>query len=195
MNQLIETLELIIQDLSKNYRDYDQTRLLKIIGQFQNQFLNLKRKDIEIKSSLNKLTLKQILEYQKKLGLELISPPTQKAKLVPLISGLVLQKKKKKEFLETVGSVKTIKSKPTLKTTKKVPASSDSDNVVLRKLWLTNKNLTQLESELGDINMNKIRAVVKPWKLKPHDRTKKALIKAVLDYIKRMKKLSKLGTW
>ena len=132
---------------------------------------------------------------QKKLGLQLISPPTQKNKLIPLISGLVLQKKKKKDFLETVGSLKTLKNKPTLKTTKKTPASSDSDYVVLRKLWLTTKNLAQLELELGDINMNKIRAVVKTWKLKPHDRTKKALIKAVIDYIKRMKKLSKLGTY
>lgn len=195
MNQLIESLELIIQDLSKNYKNYDQTRLLKIIGQFQNQFLNLKRKDIEIKSRLNELSLKQILECQKKLGLELISPPTQKNKLVPLVSGLVLQQKKKKELLETVRSLKTLKSKSNLKTTKKVPVSSDSDYEVLQKLWLTNKNLSQLESELGDINMNKIRAVVKPWKLKPHDRTKIALIKAVIDYIKRMKKFSKLGTY
>ena len=193
MNQLIEILESIIQDLSKNYKEYDKSKLLKIIGQFQNQFLNLKRTDFEIKSRLNELSRKQILEYQKKLDLELLSIPTQKNKLIPLISGLILQKKKKKEFFETVRLLRTIKSKPTLKKAKTIPASSNSDYVVLRKLWLTNKNLSQLESDLGDINMNKIRAVIKPWKLKPHDRTKKALIKAVIDYIKRMNKLSKLG--
>ena len=194
MNKLIEALELIIHDLSKNYKEYDQLKLIKIVGQFQNQFLILKRNDLEIKSRLNELSTKKILECQKKLGLELITTPTQKSKLIPLTSGLVLQKKKKKEFLETVGSLKTFKSKTPLKTTKKIPASSEPDYAVLRKLWLTNKNLSQLESELGDINMNKIRAVVKPWKLKPRDRTKKALIKAVIDYIKRMKKLSKLRT-
>lgn len=43
--------------------------------------------------------------------------------------------------------------------------------------------------------MNKIRAVVKPWDVKPNGRTKIALITAVIAYIKRMKKLSKLGTY
>ena len=195
MSQFIETLELIIQDLSKNYKEFDQLKLLKIISQFQNQFLSLKRSDIEIKSTLNRLSLKQILECQKKLGLELISQPTQKIKLISLISGFALQKKKKKELLEAARSLKAMKRKSSTKTSKKVPASSDSDYKILRKLWLTNKNLSQLESELAGINMNKIRAVVKPWKLKPRDRTKKALIKAVIEYIKRMKKLSKLGTY
>jgi len=193
LNQLIEILESIIQDLSKNYKEYDKSKLLKIIGQFQNQFLNLKRTDFEIKSRLNELSRKQILECQKKLDLELLSIPTQKNKLIPLISGLILQKKKKKEFLETVRLLRTIKRKPTMKKTKKLLIPSNSDYVVLRKLWLTNKNLSELESELGKINMNEIRAVIKPWKLKPHDRTKKALIKAVIDYIKRINKLSKLG--
>ena len=118
MNQLIESLELIIQDLSKNYQEYDQLKLLKIIGQFQNQFLNLKRDDIEIKARLNELSLKQILECQKKLGLELIISPTQKTKLVPLISGLALQKRKKRELLETVGSLKSLKSKSDIKLVK-----------------------------------------------------------------------------
>lgn len=192
MKPIIEILELIIQDLSENYKDYDQSKLLKIFGQFQNQILNLKRSDIELITNLNELSLNQILECQKKLGLELLSAPTLKSKLIPLISGLILQKKKKKEFLEIVQSLKTLKKKPTLKTPKNISIPSDYED--LRKLWLTNKSLSQLETDLKKINMNKIRVIVKPWDLKPIDRTKTSLINAVIDYIRKMKNVSKLGT-
>ena len=195
MNSLIHTLELIINDLSQNYKEYDRTKLLKIIAQFQNQFLSLKKTDFEITSNLEELSLKQILECQKKVRLELLSPPKQKNKLITLISGLVLQNRKKKEFLENIQSLKIENKKKSLKSPKKITAPSVSEYENIRKLWLTNKNLCQLESELGDINMNKIRAVVKPWDVKPNGRTKIALITAVITYIKRMKKLSKLGTY
>jgi len=195
MNPLIHTLELIINDLSQNYKDFDRTKLFKIIAQFQNQFLSLKKTDFEITSNLEELSLKQILECQKKVRLELLSPPTQKSKLITLISGLVLQNRKKKEFLENIQSLKIEKKKKSLKSPKKITAPSVSEYEDLRKLWLTNKNLSQLESELGDIHMNKIRAVVKPWDVKPNGRTKIALITAVITYIKRMKKFSKLGTY
>jgi len=194
MNNLIKTLELIIHDISKNSQDYNQTSLLKVIGQFQKQILNLKHKDKDLKARLNELTLKEILECQKKLELELISQPTQKSKLIPLISGLASQKQKKKDLLETIGALKALKSKQTLKTKKSKTTLSSSEQENLQKLWLTTKDFSKLESELANINMNIIRAIVKPWNLKPQGRTKLALIKAVIDYIKRIKKISKLGT-
>ncbi|HEC38505.1 hypothetical protein LCGC14_0706000 [marine sediment metagenome] len=194
MNIEIESMELILQDISRNYNDYDRSKLLKIIGQFQNQILNLKRADVELVNSLNDLSLIQIKNCQKKLNLELLSPPKQKIKLIPIISSLALQKKKKRELLESAKSLKTFKSKRTAKSMKKLTTASDADLKDLGKSWLTYKNLSHLESDLTKTNMNEIRAVVKPWKLKPAGRTKIALITAVLDYIKRMKKLSKLGT-
>lgn len=195
MNPLIHTLELIINDLSHNYKDFDRTKLLKIIAQFQNQFLSLKKTDFEITSNLEELSLKQIIECQKKLHIELLSPPKQKNKSITLISGLILQNRKKKEFLEIIQPLKIKEKRISLKSPKKITAPSVSEYEDIRKLWLTNKNLSQLESELGNINMNKIRAVVKPWDVKPNGRTKIALITAVITYIKRMKKLSKLGTY
>lgn len=114
MNSLIQALELIINDLLQNYKDFDRTKLLKIIAQFQNQFLSLKKIDFEITSNLEELSLKQILECQKKVRLELLSPPNQKNKLITLISGLVLQNRKKKEFLENIQSLKIEKKKKVL---------------------------------------------------------------------------------
>lgn len=191
---LLQELESLINDVNQNYSEFNQTKLIEAIAKFQKNILSLRKEDVEIKSILENFTSKQILDFCNKLNLILFYPPKQKNKLIPLINSLILQKRKKDEFLEIAKSIKISRRAPPPRTKKKKTVSSTSEHDSLRKLWLTSENLNQLEIELGDINMNTIRAIVKPWSVKPIGRTKVALITAVIDYIKRMRRLSKLGT-
>ena len=191
---LLQELESLMDDVSQNYKKFNQTKLIEAIAKFQKDILSLRNEDIEIKSILENLTSKQILDLCNKLNLILFSPPKQKNRLIPLINSLIMQKGKKDEFLEIAKSIKISRRVIPSRTQKKITVSSTSEYDSLRKLWLTSENLNQLELELKDINMNIIRAIVKPWRVKPSGRTKIALITAVINYIKRMKRLSKLGT-
>ncbi len=193
-NSLFQELELIVNDIAQNYNKFNKNKLVKVITKFQKDILSLRKEDIEIKSLLESLTSKQILDLGNKLHLNLLSPPKQKSKLIPLINTILLQKGKKNEFLRIIKSIKISKKSTPSKRPKKKVVLSISEYENLRKLWLTSKNLNQLERELGEINMNIIRAIVKPWGVKPSERTKDALIIAIIDYIKKMKRFSKLGT-
>ncbi len=193
-NPLLQELDLIIKDISRNYVKFNQNKLIEVVAKFQKDFLSLRKEDREIKLQLESLTSRQILDLGNKMSLNLLSPPKPKNKLITLTNIMILQKGKKEEFLRIIKSIKVSKKVKSSKSPKKKIDSSITDQKSLRKLWLTSKNLKLLEKELEDINMNTIRAVIKPWGVKPSGRTKNALIIATIDYIKRMKRLSKLGT-
>ena len=191
---IVEILQLIVNDISKNYSQFHESNLKKTISQFQNKVLELRKIDNEIKFVLKPFTTKQILEISNNLNINLLSPPNQKNKLIQVMSSLISQAKKENEFLkliETFKPTKTIsKSKVTAK--KVIPSLSQYDKI--RKTWLTIKDLKQLESELIEINMNDIRKIVEPWNIKPSGRYKIDLIAAIIRYIEKMKYISKLGT-
>lgn len=191
---IVEILQLIVNDISKNYSQFHESNLKKTISQFQNKVLELRKIDNEIKFVLKPFTTKQILEISNNLNINLLSPPNQKNKLIQVMSSLISQAKKENEFLkliETFKPTKTIsKSKVTAK--KVIPSLSQYDKI--RKTWLTIKDLKQLESELNEINMNDIRKIVEPWNIKPSGRYKIDLIAAIIRYIEKMKYISKLGT-
>lgn len=191
---LVQELESIMNDITHNYNKFNQTKLIEAIAKFQKNILSLRKQDVEIKSKLENFTSKQILDLSNKLDLNLLYPPKQKNILVHLINSLILQKGKKDEFLKIAKSIEISRRVIPARKPKKMTVSSTSEYNSLRKLWLTSENLNQLEIELKDINMNIIRAVVKPWGVKPSGRTKIALITAVINYIKRMRRFSKLGT-
>lgn len=195
MNRLIvEILQLIVNDISKNYSQFHESNLKKTISQFQNKVLELRKIDNEIKSVLQPFTTKQILEISNKLAINLLSPPNQKNKLILVISNLISQAKKENKFLKLIETFKPPKtvSKSKITTKKVIPSLSQYDEA--RKTWLMIKDLKQLESELNEINMNDIRKIVKPWNIKPSSRYKIDLIAAIIRYIERMKHISKLGT-
>ena len=88
MKQLIEILQTTINDISKNYKDFNQTKLVGAISKFQNNILNLRKVDIKVRSELENLTSKQILDSCNKLKIYLLYPPKQKSKLIALITRL-----------------------------------------------------------------------------------------------------------
>jgi len=195
LNRLIvEILQLIVNDISKNYSQFHESNLKKTISQFQNKVLELREIDNKIKSVLQPFTTKQILKVSNKLNINLLSPPNQKNKLIQVMSSLISQTKKENEFLKLINRLKPTKtvSKSKVTTKKVIPSLSQYDEV--RKTWLTIKDLKQLESELNKINMNDIRKIVKPWNIKPSGRYKIDLIAAIIRYIEKMKHISKLGT-
>ena len=195
MNRLIvEILQLIVNDISKNYSQFHESNLKKTISLFQNKVLELREIDNEIKSVLQPFTTKQILKVSNKLNINLLSPPNQKNKLIQVMSSLISQTKKENEFLKLINTLKPTKtvSKSKVTTKRVIPSLSQYDEV--RKTWLTIKDLKQLESELNKINMNDIRKIVKPWNIKPSGRYKIDLIAAIIRYIEKMKHISKLGT-
>lgn len=193
-NSLIQILEFIVQDIKKNYSLFDENNLLNAISQFQNNALDSRKKDNEINLLLNSLTLKDIIDYSKKLNISLLSPPNTKLKLIPLINALITQADKKSEFLTLIESQQFEKKKSKPKKKKESISISSSEYENLRKKWLTVDNIDKLEMELLKINMNLIREITKPWNLKPIGRTKPDLVEAILNKIKRIKGISKLGT-
>lgn len=195
MNRLIvEILQLIVNDISKNYSQFHESNLKKTISQFQNKVLELREIDNKIKSVLQPFTTKQILKVSNKLNINLLSPPNQKNKLIQVMSSLISQTKKENEFLKLINTLKPTKtvSKSKVTTKRVIPSLSQYDEV--RKTWLTIKDLKQLESELNEINMNDIRKIVNPWNIKPSGRYKMDLIAAIIRYLEKMKHISKLGT-
>jgi len=182
-----------MNDINENYTKFNQTKLIDAVAKFQKNILSLRKEDTEIKSVLENLTSKQILDLCDKLNLNLLYQPKQKKVLIPIINSFIQQKKKKIEFLKIAQSVEPSRRAIAPRSRKMmVPSTSEHDK--LRKSWLIRENLSQLEIDLNNINMNTIRAIVKPWGVKPSGRTKVALIAAVINYIKRMRRLSKLGT-
>ena len=71
---------------------------------------------------------------------------------------------------------------PKAKAVKQQPKASDHEQI--REDWLISKDYDTLEVQISKINMNTIRAIVKPWNLIPKSRTKKDLIIAVIEYCK-----------
>jgi len=193
-NSIIQILELIVYDIKKNYDLFNENNLIKAISQFQNNILESKRKDNDVNLLLNDLPLKDIINYSKKLNISLISPPKSKPKLMPLINALIVQSNKKSDFLKLIESEKLVKGKPKSQKKKETTTLSSAEYETLRKKWLTTENLNELETTLSPMNMNLIRDITRPWNLKPVGRAKKDLVDAVLNYIKKLKGLSKLGT-
>ena len=193
-NSIIQILELIVYDIKKNYDLFNENNLIKAISQFQNNILDSRQKDNDINFVLNNLTLKDIINYSKKLNISLISPPKSKPKLMPLINALIVQSNKKSDFLKLIESEKLVKGKPKSQKKKETTTLSSAEYETLRKKWLTTENLNELETTLSPMNMNLIRDITRPWNLKPVGRAKKDLVDAVLNYIKKLKGLSKLGT-
>jgi len=60
-------------------------------------------------------------------------------------------------------------------------AASKDDSI--REKWLS-MGIEPLNTEISKSNMNVIRRIVKPWKLKPKGRKKQDLVNATLDFIK-----------
>ena len=193
-NSIIQILELIVYDIKKNYDLFNENNLIKAISQFQNNILESKRKDNDVNLLLNDLPLKDIINYSKKLNISLISPPKSKPKLMPLINALIVQSNKKSDFLKLIESEKLVKGKHKSQKKKETTTLSSAEYETLRKKWLTTENLNELETTLSPMNMNLIRDITRPWNLKPVGRAKKDLVDAVLNYIKKLKGLSKLGT-
>ena len=200
--KLIQILNLTLKDIKENHSKFDKNTLRKVIIKFQHDLLNLYELDNELKTELENLQRKDIIETVEQLKLELLDYPTQKNKLVPLINGLILQNNKKTEFIQAIYSKKTnivesktkSKSKPESKkkATKSTLQTNDFDEI--RKRWLTKPSLNELEAELNTINMKDIRTIVKPWRLKPKDTKKESLIKETLNYNQKLRNLTKLGT-
>ncbi len=194
MKTLIDVIKSITNDVITNYTDFNKSKLTEAITKFQVNILYSRKSDSELITILKMLTTKQILDSCLKLNLNLLSVPKPKNKLIPLVNGLLLQNKKKFEFLSLVNSYEFSKRKEAQKKPKSKTVPSTSDYKDLRKSWLTSKDLNSLESKLKEINMNITRAVTKPWGLRPNGRTKIALIIEVINYVKKMRRLSKLGT-
>ncbi len=105
----------------------------------------------------------------------------QKIEIVSLNDTVKKLEKEKIELLKTVEQLKT--AKVDIKAAKVKPSPSNHDE--LRNQWLSRKDYPELEIEISKINMNDIRNIVKPWDLKPNGRTKKDLINAIMEYIKK----------
>ena len=194
-NSVFHVLQLILNDISKNQSQFNQSNLEKAISQFQNKVLNSRKKDSELKTVLQQLSIKQISEISNKLNIYLLSPPKQKNTLASLINSLILQTKKKEAFLQLIKPI--LSSKKVSKAPKKrkqMKSISTSDYENYRKTWLTSANPSQLGPQLLNIKMNELRGIVKPWRVRPKTNTKNALIEAIINYIIRMKRLTKLGT-
>ncbi|MHA1311363.1 MAG: hypothetical protein ACTSQO_10595 [Candidatus Helarchaeota archaeon] len=191
-NQLLNVLDMIVKDLHRRYNDFNENELKKIISRFQKDFLKLYLMDFQIKNELDSLNTTQLRKVIKNLNLNLLQIPTQKYILVQLLNGLILQANKKEKFFDlakTLKLEKKIRPKKRLKNTEKTVFDYDKK----RKEWLIESNLDELKSKLSDITMNNIRVIVKPWNIKPKGRKKKDLIQAVIDYISKMRELTKLG--
>jgi hypothetical protein len=101
-------------------------------------------------------------------------------KIISLEKLVIEQKTEIRELKETIERLK--KEKVPIKSAKVKPSTDDHDKI--RNDWLSRKDFTKFESEISKINMNTIRAIVKPWNIKPKGRTKKDLITALIDYCK-----------
>ena len=88
-NSVFHVLQLILNDISKNQSQFNQSNLEKAISQFQNKVLNSRKKDSELKTVLQQLSIKQISEINNKLNKYLLYPPQQKNKLASLINSLI----------------------------------------------------------------------------------------------------------
>ena len=196
MNKSVfQVLQLILNDISKNYSQFNESDLIKAISQFQNKVLNSRKKDPELRTALQKLSMKQFSEISNRLNISLLSPPKQKKTLASLMNSLILQTKKKEDFLHLIKPILSAKPKSITKPKRKQKATiSANDYHIYRKKWLISAYPNQLEPELDSINMNELRRIVEPWRVKPKGRYKKDLIEAIIDYILKMKRLSKLGT-
>ena len=191
-NSILLVLENIYHDIKKNYNSFNENNLTKAIAQFQINVLESRKKDIETNFYLNKLSLNDILKSIKDFNLEILTPPKTKAKLVPLVNALIIQSGKESIFLQKIKSELSSNANHGSRK-KKPPINSDSTQYEdLRKTWLTSENLDGLETKLLKKNMNEIRAIIAPWNLK--GRSKKDLIGAILQYIKRLRGLSEFGT-
>ena len=125
-------------------------------------------------SELEKESLDQkVLQLEEIIG-------KQKEEIDRLRKSVKLLEHEKSTLLQTVNELKATKTKG--KTTKEKPLPSDHEKI--REEWLSSKNLVELEAAISNINMNTIRAIVKPWNIKPKGRTKKDLITAVIDHCK-----------
>ena len=191
----LHVLQLIVNDISRNSSQFNESELVKAISLFQNKVLNSRKKDPELRTALQKLSMKQISEISNRLNISLLSPPKQKKTLAPLMNSLILQTKKKEDFLHLIKPIISAKPKAKAKPKRKQKVTiSANDYPTYRKKWLTSAYPNQLEPELNSINMNELRRIVGPWRIKPKGRFKKDLIEAIIDYVVKMKRLSKLGT-
>ncbi|MHA1248608.1 MAG: hypothetical protein ACTSRP_01315 [Candidatus Helarchaeota archaeon] len=191
-NKLLNVLDMIIKDLHRKYNDFNEIELKKIISRFQKDFLKLYIIDYQIKNELDSLSTSQLREVIKNLKLNLLQIPTQKYILVQLLNGLILQSNKKDKFLDLAKTLK-LEKKSQPKKKSKITTITSSDYDEMRNKWLTESDLKELKSKLSNVNMNDIRAIVKPWNIKPKGRKKIDLIQAIIDYISRMRGLTKLG--
>lgn len=191
----LHVLQLIVNDISRNSSQFNESELVKAISLFQNKVLNSRKKDPELRTALQKLSMKQISEISNRLNISLLSPPKQKKTLAPLMNSLILQTKKKENFLHLIKPIISAKPKAKAKPKRKQKVTiSANDYPLYRKKWLISAYPHQLVPELDSINMNELRRIVEPWRVKPKGRYKKDLIEAIIDYIVKMKRLSKLGT-
>lgn len=196
MNKSVfHVLQLILDDISKNYSQFNESDLIKAISQFQNKVLNSRKQDPELRIALQKLSMKQISEISNGLNISLLSPPKQRKPLASLMNSLILQTRKKEDFLHLIKPILSVKPKSITKPKRKQKVTiSANDYHTYCKKWLISAYPNQLEPELNSINMNELRRIVEPWRVKPKGRYKKDLIEAIIDYIVKIKRLSKLGT-
>ncbi|MFX1238140.1 MAG: hypothetical protein ACFFAS_18625 [Promethearchaeota archaeon] len=191
-NKLVLIVKKLYMELSENYSAYNEEKLKRIVSQFQLSLLDLRKKDHEIQVSLQDLSPRDLKLMVKRLDLPLLSIPSQKYKLVSVLNGLIDQEGKKNDLFKEMEGLKSTARKTTSKSSRTPSSLGNTEEI--RNKWLIHKDLNSLTRELNKINMNTLRAIVRPWNVKPIGRKKDDLVNAIIAYIRKIKGLSELGT-
>jgi len=115
----------------------------------------------------------------------LLSVPAQKAKLVALLNGLIMQEGKETQLLQMINKFNFLRT-----SFKKNPMTNDivvreitPENIdEIRSEWLANDSPEELAGEMDLMSVKDLRAITKPWKVK--SRSKDGLIDLTIDYLK-----------
>ena len=159
INEKNSTLKEKINKLEQSIEQLERKH-----GKYQEELAQLKEKN----STLEK-EKQSVFEQNKNLNLQLEELEVQLSKTQKAVQ----KKEKEKEIKHAPSKIKkTEKAKPAL-----------TEDEATRDKWLS-MEIDLLEKELHNTNMNEIRSVVKPWKVKPKGRKKVDLIAAVLDHVK-----------
>lgn len=190
-DKLIQALKLLLADILNHYSLYSEPELENAISQFQLKLLESRAKSDKLQVPLQALPLKDLKSLVKQLDLGLLSIPGQKFKLVSVLNSSIIQEGKEHEFFKSMESIKS-GAKTTTSRSKKPSKPSNLNFDGLRKDWLTRRDLDALAKEIDKMTLSDIREIVSSWGVK--SRSKQGLIEGTINYIKRMKNLSILGT-
>ncbi|MHA1438837.1 MAG: hypothetical protein ACTSPD_14800 [Promethearchaeota archaeon] len=198
-----EALEVEIRTLEEHFQSQNNRLddLLETIAELKDEKVILEQENKELKEKLNLIRAdhkKESIQMQKKIQ-ELQNISKINLKLTAENETLLKSKEKLKQQIlklkENLNDLKArILEKPVEKIKSQVSVSktrvkrvrevkpSDLNDEKIRKKWLS-MDIKELQNELKNVNMNKIRSICKPWNLKPKGRTKRDLIAAACEYV------------